>query len=166
MKSFEEDFFYDGISYDDAEERIYARESLIYNVTEDLLLFLEDNEISKKELAKRLGKTAAYVTQLLNGSRNMTLGSFSDICFALGFKPKISIPVLKSESEDEIVENFDLISKYIADADWTNEWDNWSLSSDVWQKVNHVQVGHMVVHKKVRSNVIDRTDVGHWQKVA
>lgn len=166
MKSFEEDFFYDDISSDDAEERIYARESLIYNVTEDLLLFLEDNEISKKELAKRLGKTAAYVTQLLNGSRNMTLGSFSDICFALGFKPKISIPVQKCESEDEIVKNFDILSEHLTETLWENNWNNWYLSSDVWKKFNHAQAGHMVAHKKVRSNVIDRTDVGHWQKVA
>lgn len=77
----------------DAEDRAFAREDLVYNVTEDLLVFLEDNDISKKELARRLGKSKSYITQILSGSRNMTLGSFSDICFALGFKPEIKIPV-------------------------------------------------------------------------
>ncbi|OUR83985.1 hypothetical protein A9Q82_01530 [Cycloclasticus sp. 46_120_T64] len=81
-----------------AEERAYAREDLIFNTTEDLLLMIEDLNLTKVELAKRLGKSKSYVTQVLSGSRNMTLGSFSDICFALGFKPEIKIPVKESTS--------------------------------------------------------------------
>ena len=76
-----------------AEERVYAREELVYNVTEDILVALEDLDVSKKELARRLGKSRSYVTQILSGARNMTLGTLSDICFALGIKPKVSIPV-------------------------------------------------------------------------
>jgi len=75
-----------------AEERVYAREELVYNVTEDILVALEDLDVSKKELARRLGKSRSYVTQILSGARNMTLGTLSDICFALGIKPKVSIP--------------------------------------------------------------------------
>lgn len=78
--------------FSDAEERAYAREDLVFNVTEDLLVMLEELDVSKTELARRLGKSKSYVTQVLSGSRNMTLGSFSDICFALGFKPEIKIP--------------------------------------------------------------------------
>ena len=76
-------------------EVLTAREQLIYNVTEDFLVILEDRNISKKELANRLGKSQSYVTQLLSGLRNMTLGSLSDICFALDFEPKIQLPVSK-----------------------------------------------------------------------
>lgn len=83
----------------DAEDRAFAREELVYNVTEDLLVFLEDGGVSKKELAGRLGKSPAYVTQLLSGSRNMTLGTLSDICFSLGFKPEIRIPVREEKGE-------------------------------------------------------------------
>ncbi len=79
--------------FSDAEERAYAREDLVFNVTEDLLIKMEELNISKVDLAKRLGKSKSYVTQMLSGSRNMTLSSFSDICFALGFKPEIKIPV-------------------------------------------------------------------------
>lgn len=75
-----------------AEQRLYARESLIYNVTEDLLVILEDKGVSKSELARRLGKSRAYVTQVLSGSSNMTLGSLSDFCFALGVEAKVILP--------------------------------------------------------------------------
>lgn len=79
--------------FSDSEERSYQRDDLIVNVTEDLLVAMEDLNISKTELAKRLSKSKAYVSQILDGSRNMTLSTLSDICFALGVKPKIMIPV-------------------------------------------------------------------------
>ena len=79
--------------FSDAEERVYAREDLVFNVTEDLLVKMEELNISKVDLAKRLGKSKSYVTQMLSGSRNMTLSTLSDICFALGFKPEVKIPV-------------------------------------------------------------------------
>ncbi len=76
-----------------AEKKAFAREELVFNVTEDLLVIMEDMHISKSELARTLGKSKSYVSQVLSGSRNMTLGSLSDICFALGFKPEIRLPV-------------------------------------------------------------------------
>lgn len=86
------DMFYpEGKEFSSAEKRAYAREELVYNVTEDILITLEDLDVSKKELAQRLGKSRSFVTQILSGARNMTLGSLSDICVALGVKPKISL---------------------------------------------------------------------------
>ncbi len=86
-------FYSEDKDFSRAEERAYAREELVYNVTEDILVALEDLNVSKKELARRLGKSRSYVTQILSGARNMTLGSFSDICFALGVKPNVTVPV-------------------------------------------------------------------------
>lgn len=86
-------FFPEGKDFSRTEERAYAREELVYNVTEDILVALEDLNVSKKELARRLGKSRSYITQVLSGARNMTLGSLSDICFALEIKPKVTIPV-------------------------------------------------------------------------
>jgi len=73
-----------------AEDRALAREEVIYNVTEDLLVLLEKLDVSKVTLARHLGKSRSYITQLLSGSRNMTLGTLADICFTLGVSPKIS----------------------------------------------------------------------------
>jgi len=86
------DMFYpEDKEFSKAEERAYAREELVYNVTEDLLIALEVMGLNKKELACRLGKSRSYVTQMLSGARNMTLGSLSDICFAIDLKPKVTL---------------------------------------------------------------------------
>jgi len=88
------DLFYpEGKKFSDRDERLFSREELVYNVTEDILIAMEDLDVSKKELSERLGKSRSFITQTLNGSRNMTLGTLSDICFVLGIKPNIHIGI-------------------------------------------------------------------------
>jgi len=107
------DMFYpEDKEFSSAEKRAYAREDLVYNVTEDILVALEDLDVSKKELARRLGKSRSFVTQILSGARNMTLGSLSDICVALGAKPKISLTIeLQVAKEDFLWVNEDIAAK-------------------------------------------------------
>lgn len=66
--------------------RLLAQEELILEVTEVLCGVLEQEHISKKELAERLGKTKGFVSQLLNGGRNLTLRTVADILYVLGYK--------------------------------------------------------------------------------
>jgi DNA-binding Xre family transcriptional regulator len=73
---------------------------------------LEDLDISKQELARKLGKSKSHVTQLLSGARNMTLGTLSDICFALEITPKV---IVDSESE---VRSMDISLEQSADDGW------------------------------------------------
>jgi transcriptional regulator with XRE-family HTH domain len=97
------DMFYpEDKKFSNAEEKAFAREELVYNVTEDLLVLLEDMEVSKKELASRLGKSKSYISQVLSGARNMTLGSLSDICYVLGVKPQIILPVAEEPASQKI----------------------------------------------------------------
>lgn len=95
-------FFKENASFSRAERRLACREDLIYNVTEDLLVIMEDKGITKKELSRLLGKSGAYITQLLNGTRNMTLGTFSDVCFALEISPEIKLPVDNPEIKNQV----------------------------------------------------------------
>ncbi|WP_230842091.1 helix-turn-helix domain-containing protein, partial [Vibrio harveyi] len=105
------DMFYSkDTHFSDADERAFAREELVYNVTEDLLVIMEDSDISKTELSRRLGKSKSYVSQILSGSRNMTLGSFSDICFALGFKPEVKLPV--QECKEDVSYDIEITHSY------------------------------------------------------
>jgi transcriptional regulator with XRE-family HTH domain len=75
------------------DDKQFQREELIYNVTEDILILMEDKNISKNELSRSLNKSKSYVSQVLSGNRNMTLATLSDICFALKIKPIINIPI-------------------------------------------------------------------------
>lgn len=81
----------------DANAKLVAQETLITEATEALWIALERAGINKSELAERLGATKGYVSQVLSGSRNMTLRTLSDICFALGATPHVRVSV---ESDD------------------------------------------------------------------
>jgi len=66
-----------------------SRAQLIFNATEDILIHMEDNNISKADLSRKLGKSRPYISGLFSGERNMTLNTFSDICFTVGLRPEI-----------------------------------------------------------------------------
>lgn len=82
----EDDFEFPYIS-----EREMCCERLIFNTTEDILLAMQDTGISHTELARKLGKSKAFVSQLLDGTRNMTLKTLADISYALGVDSKVVI---------------------------------------------------------------------------
>lgn len=45
--------------------------------------------VNKAELARRLGKSRAYVTQLLGGRANMTVRTLADVAYALDAEVKL-----------------------------------------------------------------------------
>ena len=67
----------------------WHQERVIFETTNMLCDIMLDTGVSRTELAKRLGRTKGYVTQLLDGSANMTLRTVSDVFLALGraFQP-------------------------------------------------------------------------------
>ncbi|EMI7062222.1 MULTISPECIES: helix-turn-helix transcriptional regulator [Providencia] len=73
------------------EKKKISYERLVFNVTEDILIAMEDAGITQHKLATILGKSKSFVSQILNGKRNMTLRTLSNICFALDLKPTINI---------------------------------------------------------------------------
>lgn len=136
-------FYGAGHEFSRAEARAYAREDLIYNVTEDLLVQMEELGVTKLELARRLGKSRSYVTQMLSGARNMTLGSLSDICFELGISPQVGFGVEVTETEELEVSRDD---------------------NPVWEPTDN-GVYYEVI-QVLGENVIDMRDPGQWEKVA
>lgn len=71
--------------------RELRQEQLILGVTEQIFESMQRQGITQRELADRLRKSKSYVSQLLNGSRNMTLRTLSDVCLALGVQPAMNI---------------------------------------------------------------------------
>lgn len=66
--------------------KLLAQEELILEVTETICDILENEKISRKELAERLGKSKGFISQLLKGGRNLTLRTVADILHVLGYK--------------------------------------------------------------------------------
>lgn len=67
-------------------QRYYAEDICMLSVTAAILEEMKAQEISKVELANRIGKGKAFVSQVLNGSRNMTLKTLADFAWALGLE--------------------------------------------------------------------------------
>lgn len=83
---------------------LFDQERAVDRATEDILELMEREGLNKAALARRLGKSKAYVTQALSGGRNMTLRTLAAFAWACGHsvrgielepiaKPKKQIPL-------------------------------------------------------------------------
>ena len=72
-------------------ERLLRQERLIVNVTEELAGALENSSVTRAELARRMGRTPGFVSQVLGGGRNLTLRTIADIAAALSFRPSFKV---------------------------------------------------------------------------
>ncbi len=66
---------------DDLEFRM---EGLILDFTEKIVTKMRESNISRAELARRLGVSKAFVTILLNGNPNLTIKTMMSIADVLG----------------------------------------------------------------------------------
>ncbi|MEW6037046.1 MAG: helix-turn-helix transcriptional regulator [Pseudomonadota bacterium] len=95
------DFLEQWANKDHANAKLAAQEALITEVTEAIWKAMEEVGMNKAELAKNMEATKGYVSQILNGSRNMTLRTLADICFALGYMPSFRLEPRKTATNHE-----------------------------------------------------------------
>lgn len=69
--------------------RLLAVESLLAGAGELIARLMAEQSVTKAELARRLGKSRAWVTQLLNGRANMTVRTLAEVVHALGAEVKL-----------------------------------------------------------------------------
>ncbi len=130
--------------------RSSASEELTFDVTEEILIIMEDKGISKKDLADKLGKSKAYISQLLSGSRNMTLRTLSDLCFALGIKPSVDF----EESQGFILS--DTTSATFEPTKWQHVLVEEDRDDTCFEDVKVL----------TKTNIIYKTEKEFWHKVA
>lgn len=65
------------------EMRLFQQERAILEFTEMVCERMGQLGVNRAELARRMGKTKGYATQLLDGQANLTIRTMSDILFAL-----------------------------------------------------------------------------------
>lgn len=75
-------------SFDDLYQEAEAHEDywvagLVQGFTEEVFRLMESRDISRSELARRLGTSPAYVTKILRGNANFTLGTMVKLARAL-----------------------------------------------------------------------------------
>ena len=76
--------------------RLLRQEVLILDVTETICELLSAQSVSRSELARRLGKTKGFVSQVLAGNRNLTLRTIADMFDALGHSPVVAARPIKT----------------------------------------------------------------------
>ena len=81
----------------DENRRLFAQEGLILSATEELWAAMERRGVSQQKLASAIGSGKSYVSQLLSGSRNMTLRTLSDLAEAL--EQHIELRLLNREEQ-------------------------------------------------------------------
>lgn len=92
--------------------KIWHQERAILETTELVCEIMEEQNISRVELAKRMGVTKGFVTQLLDGTANMTLRTVSDVFVALGYEFHPTRSPLDN-SHDEGVVDFDELKSLV-----------------------------------------------------
>ena len=76
----------------------YELSALKVELCEQIYLIMEQERITKAELARRLGTSRAYITKLLQGSANFTLDSLVKVAKAL--ESKLSVKLSPKASEE------------------------------------------------------------------
>jgi antitoxin component HigA of HigAB toxin-antitoxin module len=76
----------------------FAKEELAFDATELIADLMERTQVNKSELAKRTGKSKAYITQVLSGSRNLTMHTLAGLTFALGYRVEFSAVPISHEA--------------------------------------------------------------------
>lgn len=81
---------HENFTADARKRRLLAQETLILDAAETICEWLAAEGLSRADLAEKLGRSPAYISQLLNGSRNMTLRTLADVACVLNRQIRIS----------------------------------------------------------------------------
>ena len=71
--------------------RLYEQERLVLWVSEALAHAMAESGLSKADLAEKLGTSRAHITQVLSGSRNMTLRTVADLAWACNQRAEVHL---------------------------------------------------------------------------
>ncbi len=72
-------------------EMLVARETAVLTATEAICKLMEEHQVSRAELARRLGVTPQRISNLLNGADRMSVQVLGALAHALGCKVTIKL---------------------------------------------------------------------------
>ena len=79
----------------DELRREAERERLVLWAIDEIAGLMEESGVSKADMARKLEKSRAYITQVFSGSRNPTLATISDLAWACGQRAVVKFEPLK-----------------------------------------------------------------------
>ena len=69
--------------------RLLSVEALVAEASEVIAGLMAEQNVSKADLARRLNKSRAWVTQLLSGKANMTVRTLAEVVYTLDAEVKL-----------------------------------------------------------------------------
>jgi transcriptional regulator with XRE-family HTH domain len=128
---------YDELSASREGRRLLEQETLVLAATELICELLEKKRLSRAELAKRIGKSKAFVSQILSGRRNMTLRTLAEVAWALDARIEMH-PARKASQDEEMAEaQFEMLPH------WPQSWP--LLSTELRRSVPGIPVTRRAV---------------------
>jgi transcriptional regulator with XRE-family HTH domain len=123
-------------------DQLLEQERLILAATELVHELLEEQGVTKTELAQRLDRTKGFVTQLLGGDRNLTLRTLADLAGALGHRVDlVARPVGRARNEDP--EALPDHGRWITVFETKNHplvaWNRWSERTDCRRHLQNLE---------------------------
>lgn len=106
--------------------RLLQRERTILEITELICSVMDDEGITRSTLAERLGTSKANVTQMLDGQRNLTVQTISDVLFCMDHALKASAATFLAAGRacsDDVV-----LSLHIADVQHPKAGVGWAAA--------------------------------------
>jgi len=97
------DPMFDDLMATEEGRRAYYSEGLIFKVTELICKMLKDKQITRKQLADRIGVTKGHISQLLSGEHNMTLETAAEIFYALGCQITVEAIPIKVDTYADVL---------------------------------------------------------------
>ena len=73
---------------------LYWAEAAWLQFTEDLSGLMQSQNVTRAELARRLGVSPAYITKVFRGTVNLTLESMCRLTLALGASPRLHVAAI------------------------------------------------------------------------
>ena len=74
----------DSIRNDERRQHAFNRERVKEEAAFGIYSLMESQGVSRAELARRIGRNRSFITKVLGGSHNLTIGTLGDLYFALG----------------------------------------------------------------------------------
>ena len=113
----------DILKFKDRKEQMeHHADMLSLKIALDIKRYLEDNEISYKDLAARMGTSAAYITQVLRGDKRINMLFLARLISALGIDLSFNIAAGKESAKNELDKAFKMFSSGLG-ASVINAWD-------------------------------------------
>jgi hypothetical protein len=97
--------------------RAWHQERSIFETTNMICEMMEERAVRRSDLARRLGTNKSFITQLLDGSANMTLRTISDVFLELGYEFHPCRTKIEKDGFKPVIEPF----HYDVD-----QWDPWT----------------------------------------